>query len=377
MAQSTLLNGFSNRNMSLSPRFIAFVLAFLISLITTSFLAFVEGVSKGMLFVSAISAFISSFFLVMYAVDILVFREVNKMYRTIHKLKMKDFNLAPRKKLITESNPLKTINDEIFVYVTKKQKEIDELKKLELFRREFLADVSHEFKTPIFAAQGFIHTLLDGAMDDENVRERFLIKAAKNLDSLDVLVKDLLVLSQMETGDIKMNIAPIDIRLLVLNIFSRLENIAKDRNVTLKVKPDDMAQVWVLADADRMEQVMLNLIENAVKYGNEGGKVIVHFNEGKKYIEVAVRDNGPGIPHEHLNRIFERFYRIDKSRSKEIGGTGLGLAIVKHILNGHDTKIAVMSKPDKGTTFSFKLEKAYVSPISENLPESALNQVNP
>ena len=372
-----IAEAFYNKTMSLSPRFIAFILAILISLITTSFLAFVEGVSRGMLFVSAISAFISSFFLVLYTVDILVFREVNKMYRTIHKLKMKDFNLAPRKKLITESNPLKTINDEIFVYVTKKQKEIDELKKLELFRREFLADVSHEFKTPIFAAQGFIHTLLDGAMEDENVRERFLIKAAKNLDSLDVLVKDLLVLSQMETGDIKMNIAPMDIHLLATNIFSRLENIAKDRDVTFKVKPDELAEVWVLADADRIEQVMLNLIENAVKYGNEGGKVIVHFSEGKKFVEISVRDNGPGIPHEHLNRIFERFYRIDKSRSKEIGGTGLGLAIVKHILNAHDTKIAVMSKPDKGTTFSFKLEKAYISPISENQPEAAVTQVNP
>jgi two-component system phosphate regulon sensor histidine kinase PhoR len=368
--------GLSNTTMSLSPRFIAFILAFLISLITTSFLAFVEGVSRGMLFVSSISAFISSFFLVLYTVDILVFREVNKMYRTIHKLKMKDFNLAPRKKLITESNPLKTINDEIFVYVTKKQKEIDELKKLELFRREFLADVSHEFKTPIFAAQGFIHTLLDGAMDDENVRERFLIKAAKNLDSLDVLVKDLLVLSQMETGDIKMSISPMDIRLLAINIFSRLENIAKDKGVTFKETPDELTEVWVMADADRMEQVMLNLIENAVKYGNEGGKVIVHFSEGKKLVEIAVRDNGPGIPHEHLNRIFERFYRIDKSRSKEIGGTGLGLAIVKHILNAHNTKIAVMSKPEKGTTFSFKLEKAYISHISENNPETAVIQAN-
>lgn len=360
--------------MSLSPRFIAFILAFLISLITTSFLAFVEGVSTSMLFVAAISSAISSFFLVLYTVDILVFREVNKMYRTIHKLKMKDFNMAPRKKLIQESNPLRTINDEIFVYVTKKQKEIDELKKLELFRREFLADVSHEFKTPIFAAQGFIHTLLDGAMDDEKVRERFLVKAAKNLDSLDILVKDLLVLSQMETGDIKMNIVPMDMQLMVTNIFGRLENIAQDKNITLKVKPDDLTEVWVKADPDRMEQVMLNLIENAVKYGNEGGKVIVHFNEGKKYIEIAVRDNGPGIPHEHLNRIFERFYRVDKSRSKEIGGTGLGLAIVKHILNAHDSKIAVMSKSEKGTTFSFKLEKVFAASVPEN--ENTLSQLN-
>ena len=359
--------------MSLSPRFIAFILAFLISLITTSFLAFVEGVSTGMLFVAAISSFISSFFLVLYTVDILVFREVNKMYRTIHKLKMKDFNMAPRKRLIKESNPLKTINDEIFVYVSKKQKEIDELKKLELFRREFLADVSHEFKTPIFAAQGFIHTLLDGAMEDDNVRERFLRKAAKNLDSLDVLVKDLLVLSQMETGDIKMNLAPVDLHLMTLNIFGRLENIASDRNVTLRVKPDH-TKVWVKADQDRIEQVMLNLIENAIKYGNEGGKVIVHFSESKKNIEISVIDNGPGIPQEHINRIFERFYRVDKSRSKERGGTGLGLAIVKHIINAHDTKIAVMSKPDKGTTFSFKLEKAIIEPVvnttAHQIPET-------
>ena len=361
--------------MSLSPRFIAIILAFLISLLTTTFLAFVDGATRSMLFVTSISAFITSFFLVLYTVDILVFREVNKMYRTIHKLKMKDFNMTPRKKLIHESNPMKTINDEIFVYVTKKQKEIDELKKLELFRREFLADVSHEFKTPIFAAQGFIHTLLDGAMDDENVRERFLIKAANNLDSLDVLVKDLLVLSQMETGDIKMNLMPVDLRLLTLNIFERLENIASDRNVTLKVKPDELSEVWVLADRDRIEQVMLNLIENAIKYGNEGGKVIVHFNEGKKQIEVAVRDNGPGIPQEHLNRIFERFYRVDKSRSKERGGTGLGLAIVKHIINAHDTKIAVMSKPDKGTTFSFKLDKATTGNVTiAELPEQTVQE---
>ena len=347
--------------MTLSPRSIAFVLALLISVITTSFLAFVPEVSSGMLFVVAVSSAVSSFFLVLYAVDIIVFREVNKMYRTIHKLKMKDFNMTPRKRLIRESNPLKTINDEIFVYVTKKQKEIDELKKLELFRREFLADVSHEFKTPIFAAQGFIHTLLEGAMDDEKVRERFLIKAANNLDSLDVLVKDLLVLSQMETGDIKMNLVPVDMHALTLNIFSRLEHIATTRQVTLKVKPDDIKEVFVKADQDRIEQVMLNLVENAIKYGNEGGKVIVHFREYKRNVEIAVRDNGPGIPEEHLNRIFERFYRVDKSRSKERGGTGLGLAIVKHIINAHNAKITVMSKPDKGTTFSFKLDKVHAS----------------
>lgn len=345
--------------MSLSPRVIAFILAFLISAFTTSFLTFVQGVTNSMLFVVGVSSFATSFFLVLYTIEIIVYREINKMYRTIHKLKLKDFNIS-RKALIRESNPLKRLNDEIFVYVAKKQKEIEELRKLEQFRREFLADVSHELKTPIFAAQGFIHTLLDGAIDDENVRDRFLKKAAKSLDGLDALVKDLVTLSQMETGAIKMNIERVNIRSLTEDILDRLEKIALDRKVTLRMKPDKdkLAEVWVKADSQRIEQVMINLVENAIKYNNEGGKVIVHFDEDKKSFGISVRDNGPGIPPEHLTRIFERFYRVEKSRSKERGGTGLGLAIVKHILNGHGSKITVMSKLDKGTTFTFKLEKA-------------------
>jgi two-component system phosphate regulon sensor histidine kinase PhoR len=342
--------------MSFSPRLIAFVLSFLIAAITTAFLSFVSGVTATILFVAAISSLAVSFFLVLYTIEIIVYREINKMYRTIHKLKLKDFSIA-RKALVAENNPLKKLNDEIFVYVAKKQKEIEELRKLEQFRREFLADVSHELKTPIFAAQGFVHTLLDGALYDEAVSERFLKKAAKSLDGLDALVKDLVTLSQMETGAIKMNIERIDMRHLVDEIFEKLEKIAADRGVTLRLKPDGLNEVWVMADLQRIEQVMINLIENAIKYNNEGGKVIVHFDEQKKHYEISVRDNGPGIPPEHLPRIFERFYRIDKSRSKERGGTGLGLAIVKHILNGHGSKVAVMSKVDKGTTFTFKLEK--------------------
>jgi two-component system phosphate regulon sensor histidine kinase PhoR len=313
--------------MSFSPRLIAFALSFLIAAFTTTFLTFVNGVSSTILFVAAISSWVVSFFLILYTIEIIVFREIDKMYRTIHKLKLKDFSIA-RKALVAENNPLKKLNDEIFVYVAKKQKEIEELRKLEQFRREFLADVSHELKTPIFAAQGFVHTLLDGAMYDEAVSERFLKKAAKSLDGLDALVKDLVNLSQMETGVIKMDIERINMRLLVEEVFEKLEKIAADHDVKLKVKPEGQEEVWVMADLLRMEQVMTNLIENGIKYNTEGGKVVVHFDEQKKHYEVSVRDNGPGIPPEHLPRIFERFYRIDKSRSKERGGTGLGLATV-------------------------------------------------
>lgn len=363
--------------MSLSPRIIAFLLAVLISGLTVAFLSVVDGVTINMLFVVSVSSFVVSFFLILYAVELLVYREVNKMYKTIRRLKLRDFNLS-NKTIIKNNNPFKKLNDEIFVYVAKKQKEIDELKRLEQFRREFLADVSHELKTPIFAAQGFIHTLIDGAVDDEFVRDKFLAKAARSLDGLDALVKDLVALSQLETGEIRMHLERVDIYQITLEIFEQLENIAEAKGISLRIKsslprfdtarpnaarpsvarPDIQGPVWVMADPQRITQVMTNLIENGIKYGNDAGKVVVSFADDKKHISISVRDDGPGIAPEHLSRIFERFYRVEKSRSKERGGTGLGLAIVKHILNAHKSKITVMSKPDKGTMFRFKLEKA-------------------
>ncbi|WP_080237625.1 sensor histidine kinase [Spirosoma rigui] len=342
--------------MSLSPRIIALLLACLISALTVVFLTFVEGVTNTMLFVVGLSSFVVSFFLVLYAIELLVFREVNKMYKTIHKLKIRDFTIS-RKTIIKNTNPFKKLNDEIFVYVAKKQKEIDELKRLEQFRREFLADVSHELKTPIFAAQGFIHTLIDGAVDDEKVRDKFLSKAAKSLDGLDALVKDLVALSQLETGEVKMNFVRVDLRHVTQEIFEQLEKIAHTKHISLEFKATHAGSIWAKADPQRITQVMTNLIENAVKYGNENGRVVVSLEEDKKQVVVSVRDDGPGIPPEHLSRIFERFYRVEKSRSKDRGGTGLGLAIVKHILNAHKAKITVMSKLEKGTTFRFKLER--------------------
>lgn len=342
--------------MSLSPRIIALLLACLISALTLAFLTFVEGVTSSMLFVVGLSSFAISFFLVLYAIELLVFREVNKMYKTIHQLKIRDFSIS-RKLIIKNTNPFKKLNDEIFVYVAKKQREIDELKRLEQFRREFLADVSHELKTPIFAAQGFIHTLIDGAVDDENVRDKFLSKAAKSLDGLDALVKDLVALSQLETGEVKMNFGRIDLAHVIEEVFDQLEAIARAKATLLSLRLAQAGPVWVKADPQRITQVISNLVENAVKYGNENGRVIVSLEEEKKHILVSVRDNGPGIPPEHLSRIFERLYRVEKSRSKDRGGTGLGLAIVKHILNAHKSKITVMSKVDKGTTFRFKLER--------------------
>ncbi len=223
--------------------------------------------------------------------------------------------------------------------------------------REFLANVSHELKTPIFAAQGFVHTLLDGAKDDPVVSTRFLKKAAKSLDGLDALVRDLVVLSQVESGDLKMDFEEVDMIQITRDIFEQLESKAEKRGTKLKIRAKNIDKCYVWADYQRITQVMTNFVDNAIKYGKDNGKVIVEIEEEKKYFQISIEDDGPGIHQEHVNRIFERFYRVDKSRSRETGGTGLGLAIVKHILNAHEATISVTSKIDKGTRFTFRLPK--------------------
>jgi len=262
-------------------------------------------------------------------------------------------------------NPLQKINEEIFSFAALKQREIDELKKLEAFRKEFIADVSHELKTPIFAAQGFVHTLLDGAVNDRNVRSKFLRKAAKSLDGLDALVQDLLTLSQIETGDIKMHFEHIDLYRLCQEVVEQLEEKADKKKIKLKVEKNHQ-KILVFADWQRITQVVTNLVSNAINYTPEDGEVIIRFDIGKKNITTFVADTGEGIPVQHLGRIFERFYRVDKSRSREKGGTGLGLAIVKHILEGHGSHAEVESTVGKGSIFSFKLPRSRPDDLNDD-----------
>ncbi len=343
--------------MLLSPRWISFLIAVLITAITVAFLSFLPDITSTMLFVTGASAFISSFLLTYYIIDLLVFQEVNSIYLSLRKLKIKDFDI-PRKSLIKSVNPLKKLNREISNYVSKKEEEIDTLRRMETFRREFIADVSHDLKTPIFAAQGFIHTLLDGAIEDPEVSHKFLNKAARSLDGLEILVKDILILTQVESGDIRMQIEKVNIVEVVRDIFDQLEDKAGQREITLILKPKAIKSVKVRADRMRISQVLSNLITNGIIYGKNGGKVTVEMSQENKKVRIQVSDNGIGIAPEHLPRIFERFYRVDKSRSRAVGGTGLGLAIVKHILNAHNTSIDVTSKTDHGTTFSFTLPQA-------------------
>ncbi|MDH5397549.1 MAG: ATP-binding protein [Cyclobacteriaceae bacterium] len=339
--------------MALNSRFVALVLSFVIASATLLFLSLVEDMPTATLMVAFMVSFIVSFLLIFIVLEILVFREVNKIHGLLGKLKNKDFSFVEYQRS-GKLNPLKGINREIYSYARIKQKEIDDLRRMEVFRKEFIANVSHELKTPLFAAQGFVHTLLDGAMNDEKVRENFLEKAAKSLDGLDVLVQDLLVLSQIETGEIRMNFEYFDLHKLTLDILDQFEEKAEKKNITLVMAPVKW-DVTVFADWQRIRQVLNNLISNGINYTNEGGSVKVELTQSKGRIEIKVSDTGIGIPPGEIKRIFERFFRVDKSRSRSSGGTGLGLAIVKHILEGHHTAIHVESKEGKGTTFRFSL----------------------
>lgn len=341
--------------MNLSPRWIAFLLAGIVSSITLLFLSFTPESTSNILVVAGLGSFSIAFLAAYYILDSLLLKEVKQIYESIHKLKIGGLEIK-KKSVYKSFNPFNKLNVEISSYVNAQQIEIEELKRMENFRREFLANVSHELKTPIFAAQGFVHTLLDGAKDDPNVAKRFLKKAGKSLDALDALVRDLVVLTQVESGDIKMHFEYVNIVNITEDIFEQLENKASKRKISLKIKPRDIKECIVLADSQRIFQVLVNFIENGIKYGKDGGKVVVSFEERLDDFLITVEDDGPGIPNEHIGRIFERFYRVDKSRSRETGGTGLGLAIVKHILNAHNSTIEVQSS-ELGTKFSFPLSK--------------------
>lgn len=341
----------------LSPRYLSVLLAFVIAGVATAFISFLPNSDSATLFVGFISVLIFGSILIYFALDNLVFKEVNELYDQIKQIKKKNFPLISRKQLVQKENPIELLKKELTAYVSTTEDEVKELKKAAVYRQEFLADVSHELKTPIFAAQGFVHTLLDNPDESPEIRQKFLEKAAKSLDGLDALVKDLLTVSQIETGAIKIEKKRINLRPMIEEIFEQLEGKAKKRGVKLLLSCTDEA-IDVKADAQKIEQVLVNLVDNGIKYGNQEGKVTVLIEDRKKAYLITVKDNGPGISEKHLPRLFERFYRVDKSRTKLSGGTGLGLSIVKHIVQAHGSKITVQSKVDKGTSFSFKLERA-------------------
>lgn len=340
-----------------TSRGISLILGLAISALVVAFLSLLRESTLTILLLAGGLSFSISYLLINFTLEFLVFREISNIYLLLEKIQKKDLSEVNAKtgSLRSSLSPLGKINSVINNYALARQREIETLQKNAEFRREFIADISHELKTPIFATQGYIHTLLDGAIDDKQVRMKFLKRAAKSLDSLDVLVQDLLTLNQMESGVIKFTLSEFDLKDLVSEVIEQLEHKASKRNVSIQLEFEAGKNYRTLADKEKIYRVCQNLIFNAVKYNNEGGEVKVNLKGQKNSLLVEIKDNGPGIPPEDLKRIFERFYRVEKSRSKKEGGTGLGLAIAKHILEGHKSKINVASTLGKGSVFSFSL----------------------
>lgn len=302
--------------------------------------------------------FIASFLLFFYSIEYFIYRKIKLIYKTIHSLKTQKYD-AQLSKYSLLNDPISKMNKEVISWARDQKQQMEELKRLADFRKEFLGNVSHELKTPIFNIQGYIHTLIDGAIDDPEVNIRFLKKAAKSADRLSDLVADLLAISQLESGELVMEMERFDINALVKDVYEQLEVRAKERGISLIIKEGCNKPFYVYGDRYRIRQVVLNLVNNSIKYGKELGTTTAAYYDMDENILIEIGDNGEGISQEHLPRIFERFYRVDKSRAREsgAGGTGLGLAIVKHIIEAHQQTINVRSTIGQGTTFGFTLKK--------------------
>jgi two-component system phosphate regulon sensor histidine kinase PhoR len=294
-----------------------------------------------------------SFLVIQFRVEKFIYRRIKKIYDDVSLLESTSFTSGP----ITTD--MATLTEEIEKFAKDKRIEIDTLKIREEYRKDFLGNVSHELKTPLFTVQGYILTLLDGAMEDKRVRKKYLQRANKGVERLIYIVKDLDLITKLEVGDLSLDITTFDIIELIKSVFELLEMKAARKKTTLTFDMDYKEPIYVKGDREKIQQVLTNLVVNSIKYGHPDGTTEVSVeNLIKNKVIVRVTDNGEGIPEAHLPRIFERFYRIDKSGSRKEGGSGLGLAIVKHIIEAHGEKIYVESAVDVGSEFSFTLEKA-------------------
>lgn len=290
-----------------------------------------------------------------YLMERYLYSKIKIIYKLIHHLKLgNDLD-----KGLTEQasiDPLADVQKEVQEWAIDKKKEIETLKNQEIFRREFLSNISHEFKTPLFAIQGYIDALQDGLIEDDPVlAANFLEKASSNLDRLSYLLKDIDEISKLESGQLSINFKQFDISALIHEVIESFEIKARQHKIKLSFRPKGHTIVY--ADREKIRQVLNNLISNSIKYGKEGGETSVMLFELHDQFLIEVTDDGMGIDEQNLPRLFERFYRTDKSRARQIAGSGLGLSIVKHIIEAHQQTVSVRSKVGVGSTFGFTLEK--------------------
>lgn len=286
-----------------------------------------------------------------------IYKRIQNIYKLIRNLKLdKDLKDALGEHI--SEDPIRDAEREVRDWAKQRLSEVDKLREQAKFRKEFLSNISHEFKTPLFATQGYVETLQDGLIEEDPVMAKnFLEKASRNLDRLSYLIQDLDEISKLESGEFPLMMEHFDIAALIKECIEDLEAKAEQHNIHLYYTGKAHHPIMVLADRKRIQQVLINLIDNSIKYGKKGGKTKISIFPIFGQVLVEVADNGAGIDEKSLSRVFERFYRTDSSRSREIGGSGLGLAIVKHIMEAHEQQVQVRSTEGIGTTFGFTLEK--------------------
>ena len=310
-------------------------------------------ISISAILISILVLFIISFFIIQYRAEHFIYRRLKKIYEDVSILDVNDL----KKDSVTTD--IEQLSNKMQTYAEGKELEIKSLTERDSFRRDFLGNVAHELKTPLFTVQGYILTLLEGGMDDKNIRLKYLERANKGVERLVAVTKDLDMIAKLETDGLKIDKEVFNILEIIQNVFDLVEMKAKKRNIVLKFDRIYEFPIFVIGDIEKTEQVLINLVVNSIKYGKPGGTTIVTADDydHNKFV-IRVIDNGEGIKQQHFPRLFERFYRVDQSRSREQGGSGLGLSIVKHIVEAHNQNVLLKSTFGKGSEFSFTMEKA-------------------
>jgi two-component system phosphate regulon sensor histidine kinase PhoR len=304
---------------------------------------------------SVAALFVICFLTIRRLLGIYIYRRIKMIYKIIRdsKVQLKDGDTGQNEERI-----LNKVESQVEKWAEDQAEEIRSLKKLEKYRRDFLGNVSHELKTPIFSVQGYVHTLLEGGLEDEKINREYLRRAANNVERLQTIVEDLEIISKLENEIISLDKQDFNLKQLCLEVIEDLTFQAKQHKITLELRPGADKSFSVHADQEAMRTVLNNLVINSIKYGKKKGWTKIGFYNMGNYILVEVEDNGIGIEEDHVKHLFDRFYRVDKSRSRIMGGSGLGLSIVKHIVEAHKQSINVRSTPGMGSTFGFTILKA-------------------
>ncbi len=340
---------------NLTPRQLSFLAALAIST-PTAFVIYLLNQNWIIFFISFALLTIISFSIIVFTFNRFIYRKIKLIYKIIYNTKATKKEEIYHKYLLPQKN-IKEVTADVEAWATEKTQEIEILQKNEQFRKEFLQNLSHEFKTPVFAIQGYVESLLDGGMLDPEINKRFLNNTSKNIERLTNLILDLDEISKLESGEIVIAKTNFVVQELIKEVFESLSLKMINKNITAGIKKGCEAPLFVFADKEKIKQVFINLIDNAIKYGKPGGIISASiYTMDEMHILIEISDDGIGIPEIHIPRIFERFYRTDAGRSRDVAGSGLGLSICKHIIEAHNQNIHVRSSEGVGTTIGFTLE---------------------